>query len=49
MRIGIDAGGTFTDFVVAKDDGGVETFKIRSNPANPAAVILEGLRRDRGG
>lgn len=45
MRIGIDAGGTFTDFVVAHDDGGIDTFKLRSNPANPATVILEGLRR----
>ena len=49
MRIGIDAGGTFTDFVIAKDDGSVETFKIPSNPANPAAVILEGLRRAAAG
>src|ERR1700704_6938423 len=45
MRIGIDAGGTFTDFVVARDDGSIETFKLRSNPAAPALVILEGLRR----
>ena len=45
MRIGIDAGGTFTDFVVARDDGRIENFKIRSNPGNPAAVILEGLRQ----
>ena len=45
MRIGIDTGGTFTDFVVAHDGGRVETFKIRSNPAAPAQVILEGLAR----
>jgi N-methylhydantoinase A len=45
MRIGIDAGGTFTDFAAAHDDGRIETFKIRSNPSNPAVVILEGLRR----
>jgi N-methylhydantoinase A/oxoprolinase/acetone carboxylase beta subunit len=45
MRIGIDAGGTFTDFVVAHKDGSIETFKIRSNPTDPAEVILEGLRR----
>ena len=45
MRIGIDAGGTFTDFVIAHDDGRVETFKIRSNPAAPARVILAGLAR----
>src|SRR5688572_11842453 len=49
MRIGIDAGGTFTDFVVAHDDGAVETFKIRSDPGNPARVILEGLQRAHAG
>ncbi|HYI94246.1 MAG TPA: hydantoinase/oxoprolinase family protein [Bryobacteraceae bacterium] len=48
MRIGIDAGGTFTDFVVAHDDGRIDTFKIRSDPDNPAVVILEGLRRAGG-
>jgi N-methylhydantoinase A len=45
MRIGIDSGGTFTDFVVLRDDGKLDSFKIRSNPASPASVILEGLRR----
>ncbi len=45
MRIGIDTGGTFTDFIVLRDDGAVETFKLRSNPSSPASVILEGLRR----
>lgn len=45
MRIGIDTGGTFTDFVVAHDDGRIETFKLRSNAQDPAGVILEGLRR----
>ncbi len=45
MRIGVDAGGTFTDFVVLHDDGRMETFKLRSNPRAPAKVILEGLRR----
>ena len=48
MRIGIDAGGTFTDFVIARDDGRVETFKLRSNPVNPAALIVEGLRKAAG-
>jgi N-methylhydantoinase A/oxoprolinase/acetone carboxylase beta subunit len=45
VRIGIDTGGTFTDFIVLRDDGSIETFKLRSNPASPASVILEGLRR----
>jgi N-methylhydantoinase A/oxoprolinase/acetone carboxylase beta subunit len=45
MRIGIDTGGTFTDFVIAHDDGRIETFKLRSNPRDPARVILDGLAR----
>src|ERR1041385_2062259 len=48
MRIGVDAGGTFTDFIVLHDDGRLESFKLRSNPAAPAEVILEGLRRAAG-
>jgi N-methylhydantoinase A len=45
MRIGIDSGGTFTDFVVLREDGTLESFKLRSNPASPASVVLDGLRR----
>jgi N-methylhydantoinase A len=45
MRIGIDSGGTFTDFAILRDDGRLESFKLRSNPASPAGVILEGIRR----
>ena len=48
MRIGVDAGGTFTDFVILHDDGRLETFKLRSNPQNPASVILAGLRQAAG-
>ena len=49
VRIGVDAGGTFTDFAILHDDGRLESFKLRSNPAAPAAVILEGIRRATGG
>jgi N-methylhydantoinase A len=45
MRIGVDAGGTFTDFVVMREDGRTESFKLRSNPAAPHEVILAGLDR----
>jgi N-methylhydantoinase A/oxoprolinase/acetone carboxylase beta subunit len=45
MRIGVDAGGTFTDFVVLRDDGGLESFKLPSNPRAPAQVILAGLEQ----
>ena len=48
MRIGVDAGGTFTDFVVLQDDGRLESFKLRSDPRAPARVILEGLERAAG-
>ncbi|MBM3724845.1 MAG: hydantoinase/oxoprolinase family protein [Acidobacteria bacterium] len=45
MRIGIDAGGTFTDFVVMDRRGRLSVFKLRSNPAAPAQVILQGIER----
>ena len=48
MRIGIDAGGTFTDFVVLRDGGAIETFKLRSDPRRPARVILRGIERAAG-
>jgi N-methylhydantoinase A len=49
MRIGIDSGGTFTDFVVLHDNGRIESFKMRSNPADPASVILAGIARAAAG
>ena len=48
MRIGVDAGGTFTDFIVLHDDGRLDSFKIRSNPRAPHTVILAGLARAAG-
>jgi len=45
MRIGVDAGGTFTDFVVLSGDGRLSTFKLRSDPKDPARVILTGLEQ----
>ena len=40
--IGVDTGGTFTDFVVKKgEQWGI--YKLLSTPANPAAAVLEGL------
>ncbi len=49
QRIGIDIGGTFTDFVVADDkDGSLYSFKRLSTPATPEATVLQGLRMIRG-
>jgi N-methylhydantoinase A len=44
LRIGIDTGGTFTDFVVARGSH-LSAFKIPSTPHNPAEAILTGVRR----
>ena len=44
IRIGIDTGGTFTDFVVARGSR-VDSFKIASTPHNPAEAILDGIAR----
>ena len=42
IRIGIDTGGTFTDFVFL-DGETILTLKLPSTPGNPALSILEGL------
>ncbi len=44
LRIGIDTGGTFTDFVVV-DDSGITTWKEPSTPDDPSRAILAGLDR----
>lgn len=46
IRIGIDTGGTFTDFVVAVGDQ-LHLFKLPSTPHDPAEAVLEGLERIR--
>ena len=42
-RLGIDAGGTFTDFVLAREDGGIQLFKELSTPSDPTIAIMNGL------
>ncbi len=44
LRIGIDTGGTFTDFVVARSSR-ITSFKLPSTPHNPAEAILAGVQR----
>jgi len=41
-RVGIDTGGTFTDFLVLRD-GRVSAHKVLSTPRNPAEAVLAGL------
>jgi N-methylhydantoinase A len=45
VRIGVDTGGTFTDLVLLDDDGRRQTIKVPSTPAQPAAAVLDALRR----
>ncbi len=42
VRIGVDTGGTFTDFFIERN-GTVEIKKIPSTPDNPSLAILEGI------
>jgi N-methylhydantoinase A len=43
-RIGVDTGGTFTDFVYAANDQ-LEIFKVPSTPSDPSLAIAAGLQR----
>lgn len=44
--IGVDVGGTFTDFhIIDTETGEAEVFKTSSTPDNPANAIIGGLRR----
>jgi len=43
-RIGIDVGGTFTDFVAVDDSGKTTLAKVPSTPSDPSIGVLEGLR-----
>jgi N-methylhydantoinase A len=42
-RVGVDTGGTFTDFVF-ETNGKLEIFKLASTPADPSRAIASGLR-----
>ncbi|HXD32951.1 MAG TPA: hydantoinase/oxoprolinase family protein [Pyrinomonadaceae bacterium] len=44
IRVGVDTGGTFTDFVFELD-GQLQIFKLASTPADPAQAILAGLKQ----
>ena len=42
-RVGIDAGGTFTDLAALADDHSLLVHKTPSDPVNPAAALIDGL------
>ncbi len=46
LRIGIDVGGTFTDFILMDEaDGGIRFHKVPSTPSDPSMAIETGLRQ----
>ena len=42
-RIGIDVGGTFTDFILTRDDAPPLLHKVLSTPADPSIAVVTGL------
>jgi N-methylhydantoinase A len=43
VKIGIDVGGTFTDFLLAHEDGTSEIYKVLSTPDDPSIGLMNGL------
>ena len=42
-KIGIDVGGTFTDFLLAFEDGSSKIYKVLSTPHDPSIGTMSGL------
>jgi len=50
-KIGIDVGGTFTDFLLTMEDGSSQIYKVLSTPDDPSIATMRGLEemaQDRG-
>ncbi|MBI2849363.1 MAG: hydantoinase/oxoprolinase family protein [Chloroflexi bacterium] len=45
FKIGIDVGGTFTDFLVTDQEGKASVHKTLTTPSDPSQGVLEGLSR----
>ncbi|MFB0507949.1 MAG: hydantoinase/oxoprolinase family protein [Thermodesulfobacteriota bacterium] len=43
-KIGIDVGGTFTDFLLATEQGTTEIYKVLSTPDDPSIATMEGIQ-----
>ncbi len=44
MILGVDTGGTFTDFLLQQEDGSLRLHKVLSTPQAPEQAILQGIR-----
>lgn len=45
VRIGVDVGGTFTDFLVKDDEGGTRIYKASTTPEDPTIGFFNGLEK----
>lgn len=43
IRVAVDIGGTFTDFILVNDEGEVSAYKTPSTPSEPERAIMTGL------
>jgi len=43
FKIGIDVGGTFTDFLLMDNEGNSNIFKVLSSPEDPSIAVMTGL------
>ena len=48
-RIGVDVGGTFTDMILAGDDGRILVSKVPTVPADPAQGVMDALAKAASG
>ncbi len=44
LKIGIDVGGTFTDFLVTQPEGEPRVYKVLSTPSDPSIGLIDGLK-----
>ena len=43
FKIGVDVGGTFTDFLLMDEKGNSDIFKILSTPEDPSIAVIKGF------
>jgi N-methylhydantoinase A len=43
FKIGIDVGGTFTDFLLTRPDGAFRTYKALTTPKDPSVATMRGI------
>jgi len=43
IQIGVDTGGTFTDFIILSPNSGYQRWKVPSTPSDPSLAIIKGL------